>query len=57
MRLLQRISYVVLVLSLILMGFNHWVSQFNDWFIRVLGILMLICIFTLSYSTVRLRKK
>lgn len=54
MKKLQIISIVVLALSAV--GFILWrfAVPFPDWLVRVVGILMLISIFTTVFSTVKI---
>lgn len=49
------ISLIIIIISVICMGINHFVSPFSDNAIRVIGGIMLIDLFVLTYSTVKLK--
>ena len=51
------ISLIVIIITVICMGINRFISPFFDIAVRVLGGIMLIDIFVLSYSKVKLKKK
>lgn len=52
-----RISLIIMIIVLICMGINWFISPFSDTAIRVIGIIMLVDLFVLSYSTVKLKSK
>lgn len=49
------ISLIIMIITIICMVINWLISPFPDIVIRVLGIIMLINLFVLSYSAVKLR--
>ncbi|MFA9466275.1 MAG: hypothetical protein ACERKN_18565 [Velocimicrobium sp.] len=53
MKKLQIISKIVLALSLIGFILFRYVLSVSDWTVRVVGILLLISIFTTVFSSVR----
>lgn len=54
MKKLQIISTIVLVITIIGVIFWRFVVPFPDWTVRVVGILMLVSIFTTVFSTVKI---
>ena len=48
------ISFIVMIIALLLMGINFFVFPFSDMAVRGIGIIMLIDLFTLTFSMVRL---
>lgn len=56
MKRLQIGSLIVLVITIISLVLWRFAFTFPDWLVRVVGILMLISIFSLVFSTVRLRE-
>ena len=56
MKKVQIISICVLIITLVIMGANWLITPLSDWTIRIDGIIMLIGIFTVSYSTVKRTK-
>lgn len=51
------ISFIVIIITVICMGINQFISPFSDIAIRIIGSIMLIDLFVLSYSTVKLKKQ
>lgn len=49
------ISLFIIIMALIGMGINLFISPLADTIVRVIGIIMLIDLFVLSYSTVKLK--
>jgi hypothetical protein len=49
------ISLIVMIITVICMGINRFISPFSDIAVRVIGGIMLIDIFVLSYSTVKFK--
>jgi hypothetical protein len=49
------ISLTIMIITIVCMGVNWLVSPFSDIAIRVIGGIMLIDLFVLSYSTVKLK--
>ncbi len=49
------ISVTIMIIMTICMGINWFISPFSDIAIRVIGGIMLINLFVLSYSTVKLK--
>jgi hypothetical protein len=49
-----RISSIIMIIALACMGINWFMSPFSDIAIRVIGGIILIDLFVLSYSTVKL---
>jgi hypothetical protein len=50
-------SSIVIIISVLCMIFNFLLMPLNINFIRVLGVIMIIDIIALIYSTVQLKKK
>ncbi len=57
MKKVQITSAIVLVLALILMVIHFLGLSLSDWMVRIDGIIMLIGVAAVIYSTVRLRKE
>lgn len=57
MKKIQILSAVVLFITLVIMGINVFLTSFPDWIARINGVVMLIGIFTISYSTAKRRKE
>lgn len=53
MKKVQIISLCVLIITLVVMGVNKFLFPLSDWAVRIDGIIMLVCIVTVSYSTVK----
>ncbi|MBW9154790.1 hypothetical protein [Clostridium estertheticum] len=51
------ISLIVIIITVICMGINRFISPFSDIAVRVIGGIMLVDIFVLSYSKVKLKKQ
>lgn len=49
------ISLFVLIISVICMGIHRFVTPFSDNAVRVIGVLLLIDLFVLTYSAVKLK--
>lgn len=56
MKKMQLISICVLIVALLVMGVNKFLFYLPDWIIRVDGLIMLIGVFAVSYSTIKYRK-
>lgn len=57
MKKVQITSAIVLALALILMVIHFLGLSLSDWMVRIDGIIMLIGVAAVIYSTVRLRKE
>ena len=57
MKKVQIISRIVLIVAVIIYGINFFIISFPDWTIRLNGIVMLLDMFILSYSTVKSYKE
>lgn len=57
MKKVQIISRIVLIVAVIIYGINFFIISFPDWTIRLNGIVMLVDMFILSYSTVKSYKE
>lgn len=53
MKKVQLVSIIVLIIALVIMVVNIFLAPLADWIVRVDGVILLICIFFLSYSTVK----
>ncbi|MDF2671964.1 MAG: hypothetical protein K0R09_229 [Clostridiales bacterium] len=51
------ISLIIMIITVVCMGINWFISPFSDIVIRIIGGIMLIDLFVLSYSTVKLKSK
>ncbi|MBE5960325.1 MAG: hypothetical protein E7256_02890 [Lachnospiraceae bacterium] len=49
-------SLIIMIAAVLLMALNVFLVPFSDWAVRVLGIVMLLTIVILSYSSVRLTR-
>lgn len=49
------ISLIIMIITITCMGINWFISPFPDIAIRVIGSIMFIDLFVLSYSAVRLK--
>lgn len=56
-KILFNISLTILLISVILMLINFTFYQFNNWAIRIIGIVMIINIPIISYNAVRILKE
>lgn len=54
MKKLQKISFPVAVLSLICMMIHFYILSFPDWAVRLIGVLLLLSMFAMVFSTIRL---
>lgn len=57
MKKLRNAGFIILIATLIVLGLWHRIPGFPDWVVRINGVLMAAGIFTLVFSTVRLRKE
>lgn len=57
MKKVQLVSIIVLIIALVIMVVNIFLAPLADWIIRVDGVILLIGIFFLSYSTVKCRNR
>ena len=55
MKKLQAFSFLLLVLTLTVMAVNRLVLPLPDWAVRMDGIIMMLALAAVSYSTVRRR--
>jgi hypothetical protein len=51
------ISLIIMIISIVFMSINRFVAPFPDIAIRVLGCVILVNVFVLSYSAVKLKSK
>lgn len=56
MKKMQWVSICVLLVTVLVMVVNKFIFHLPDWLIRTDGIVMLIGVITVSYSTVKLHK-
>ncbi|MBU3135336.1 hypothetical protein KPL39_03535 [Clostridium gasigenes] len=49
------ISLIIMIITTICMGINWFISPLSDIAIRIIGGIMLIDLFVLSYNTVKLK--
>lgn len=49
----QIIALIILVITLLIMGFHMFIIPLSDWTVRINGIVMLISVAVFAYSTVR----
>lgn len=56
MKKIRLISSCVLLITVLVMGVNKFIFSLPDWVIRIDGIIMLIGILAVSYSTVKCLK-
>ena len=52
----QIMSLVILIITLMIMGFSVFVAPLSDWIVRTTGIVMLISIVACIYSTVKVKQ-
>lgn len=53
MKKTQLISILVLIAALIIMGVHVFITPLGDWTVRIAGIVMLIDLTVVAYSTVQ----
>lgn len=53
MHRVQKISIVVLIAALLVMGINWLITPLPDWIVRIDGVILLVCVAICSYSFVR----
>ena len=53
MKKVQITSICILIITLIVMGVSRFVFPLSEWVVRIDGIIMLVGILTVSYSTVK----
>lgn len=53
MKKVQLVSIIVLIIALVIMVVNIFLAPLADWIVRVDGVILLIGIFFLSYSTLK----
>ena len=56
MKKMQRASQIVCILGVALLALNGLITPLPDWVVRTVGVTLILAIFTLTFSTVRLRK-
>ncbi len=54
MKKLQMISIIVLIITVAGMAVNAFLLRFPDWAVRVIGVLMLIALFTAVFTSIRM---
>lgn len=54
MKKLQMISFPIAVLSMLCMFIHFCMFSFPDWAVRVIGVLLLLSMFAMVFSTVRI---
>ena len=57
MKKVQIISICILIITLAVMGVNKFIFPLSDWAVRIDGIIMIIDILIVSYSTVKCTKE
>lgn len=57
MRKVQITSICVLIITLVVMGVNRFIFPLSNWIIRIDGIIMMVGILAVSYSTLKCMKK
>ena len=57
MKKTQQISRAVLLSALVVLAVHFFVMPLPDWAVRVDGALLMIAIFTTTFTTVRLQKR
>lgn len=53
MKKVQIISICILIITLVVMVVNGIIAPLSDWIIRMNGIIMLVALFAVSFSTVK----
>lgn len=53
MKKVQIISICILIVTLVVMVVNKIVNPLSDWVIRMDGVIMLVSLFVVSFSTVK----
>lgn len=57
MKKVQIISICVLLVSLLILQVNLFITPLPEWIVRVDGVILLVALFTVVYSTVKRMKK
>lgn len=53
MKKLQLVSILILIAALIIMGIHVFITPLGDWTMRIAGIILLIDLAVVAYSTVQ----
>ena len=53
MKKVQITCICILIVSLIVMGVNRFITPLSDWVIRMDGVIMLATLFGVSFSTIK----
>ena len=56
MRQIQKVqimTLIILVITLLIVGFHMLIIPLSDWIVRITGIVMLVSVAVCAYSTVR----
>lgn len=53
MKKVQIISICILIVTIVVMGVNRFISPLSDWVIRMDGIIMIAGLLAVSFSTVK----
>lgn len=54
-RALFRVSLVIMLIALLCMCMNWWIVSLPDWAVRVIGIVLLVDLAVLTYSSVKIK--
>lgn len=57
MKKVQIISICVLLVSLLILQVNFFITPLPEWIVRADGVILLVALFTVVYSTVKRMKK
>ena len=56
-RVLFLMAVLIMIIALFSMGINWWMVEMPDWIIRVIGIVIMVDLLVLVYSSVRIKHK
>lgn len=57
MKKFYKVGVVIMIVALICMGINHFITPLGDVVIRVIGSILMIDLIFIGYSTVKLNSK
>lgn len=57
MKKIFEVNFIIMIISIIIMIVNHFITALPDIAIRIIGILLLINIFVFSFTAVKLKKQ
>lgn len=56
-KVLYWVSLIIMIMALLFMSINWLIVSFPDWAVRMIGLVVLVDISILSYSTIRMKQE